>query len=512
MLTVHTFAARKTTPWLRTLLFLGATTITYLAWGINVLDEHNQASPGHVTIQLNESVYLGLLITTALLLFGAWQYIAQRREIECRIIAEQRARHLAYHDSLTGLQNRRSLEEGLGRTLASAPANERRSAVLMLDFDHFKKINDVYGHATGDEFLRIVSARMLQAVPTNGTVGRLGGDEFAVILNESAKGSDFAATARRIISVIGEPIEIEDKVLTPELSIGIVEISGTETVSEILRMADLALYRAKSKRGSCFLFYSAGMEEDFSRSTTLLQDLRQALRLEQFRVYYQPLIHCKTGQICAYEALLRWVHPLQGIISPTVFIPLAEESGLISSIGEWVLHQACRDAAAWPETIKVSVNVSPRQFLDGGFPSIVEAALATTGLEANRLVLEITETVLLRESAANLDALREIRTKGVAIALDDFGTGFSSLGYLQTFPFDIVKIDRSFVKRIGKSAQSEKILRTMIELLTSLKVPITAEGVETEVQREWVSRFGCHNMQGYLFDRPRPIAEIAMLQ
>jgi EAL domain-containing protein (putative c-di-GMP-specific phosphodiesterase class I) len=203
---------------------------------------------------------------------------------------------------------------------------------------------------------------------------------------------------------------------------------------------------------------------------------------------------------------------LQGIISPTVFIPLAEESGLISSIGEWVLHQACRDASAWPETIKLSVNVSPRQFLDGGFPSIVEAALATTGLDAKRLVLEITETVLLSESDANLDALRKMRTTGVAVALDDFGTGFSSLSYLHSFPFDIVKIDRSFVKRIGTSPQSEKILRTMIELLTSHGVPNTVEGVETEVQKEWVSRLGCHNMQGYLFGRPRPIAEIPMLQ
>ncbi|MBY3064765.1 bifunctional diguanylate cyclase/phosphodiesterase [Rhizobium laguerreae] len=485
--------------------------MTYLAWAINVLDEKDPIGPSHITVQLNESVYLGLLITLVLFSFGAWQYIVQRQEIERRIIAERRARHLAYHDSLTGLENRRSLEEELANSLESGSDNLTRNAILMLDFDHFKKINDVHGHAIGDAFLQTVSTRMLQVVQMKGSVGRLGGDEFAIFLKNCSEGTDFETIARKLISAICEPIDIAGVVLMPEVSIGVVEIAGSGSVSELLRMADLALDRAKSQQGSCFLFYESFMEEDFRRGKALHQDLSQALRLGQFRVFYQPLVNSENGRTSSYEALLRWIHPEHGLVSPMEFVPLAEETGLISSIGKWVLYQACRDATTWPKTIKVSVNVSPRQFLDCSLPSIVEAALAATGLPANRLVLEITETVLLHESEANMEILRKIRATGVAIALDDFGTGFSSLSYLQNFPFDTVKIDRSFVQRIGTSPRSEKILQAIMELFTSLGTPVTVEGIETEAQKEWVSRIGCRDMQGFLFDYPRPLVDIPML-
>ncbi|KAA0686463.1 EAL domain-containing protein [Neorhizobium sp. P12A] len=512
MLTAHSFAARKTTSWLRALVLLGGTSITYLAWAINALDESESVSPNNIIVQLDESLYLGLTITLGLLGLGAWQYIVQRQEIERRIIAEGRARHLAYHDSLTGLGNRRSLEEELTRRLACKGDDLTGSAILMLDFDHFKKINDVHGHATGDAFLRIVSTRMIQVVQSGGSVGRLGGDEFAVILKKYSGGADLGIFVRRLISAICEPIDIDGVVLMPEVSIGVVEIEGTKSSNDLLRRADLALYRAKSEQGSCFLLYEPLMEEDFLRRQALLRDLSQALILGQFCVFYQPLVDSESGRASSYEALLRWKHPEHGLISPMEFVPLAEETGLISSIGEWVLYQACQDAVAWPETIKVSVNVSPRQFLDGSFPSTVQAALAAAGLSSSRLVLEITESVLLHDSDANMDILRKIRAAGVAIALDDFGTGFSSLSYLQNFPFDTVKIDRSFVQRIGTSMQSEKILRAIMELFAALGTPVTVEGIETEAQKEWVSRIGCRDMQGYLFDHPRPLADIRMLR
>lgn len=247
MLTAHSFAARKTTSWLRALLLLGGTSITYLAWAINVLDEKDAVGPSHITVQLNE-FYLGLLITLVLLSFGGWQYIVQRQEIERRIIAERRARHLAYHDSLTGLENRRSLEEELADSLASASDKLTRNAILMLDFDHFKKINDVHGHAIGDAFLQTVSTRMLQVVQVKGSVGRLGGDEFAIFLKNCSEGTDFETIARKLISAICEPIDIAGVVLMPEVSIGVVEIAGSGSVSELLRMADLALYRAVLSR------------------------------------------------------------------------------------------------------------------------------------------------------------------------------------------------------------------------------------------------------------------------
>lgn len=506
MLTAHSFAARQTKSWFRTLSLLGGTFICYFAWAISVFDEKKIVSPRHVSIQLDEALSLGLVITMALLAFGAWQYVSQRQEIERRIIAERRARHLAYHDSLTGLANRRSLEEELTILTTAVFEHDPIGAVLMLDFDHFKEINDVHGHGVGDEFLKTVAARMRQVVQNAGTVSRLGGDEFAIILKIQDWPSAALDVASRVIAAISEPMEINGVELTAEVSIGVVEIPDHGTSSnELLRKADIALYRAKSEQGSCFLTYDPSMEVESRRRQVVLEDLRHALKLGQFRIFYQPLVNSSSGKTCSYEALLRWMHPQHGMISPAEFIPLAEENGLISSIGEWVLYQACRDAETWSESTTVSVNVSPRQFRDGSVPSIVEAALQASRLHPSRLVLEITESILLHETDANLEMLHRIRALGVVIALDDFGKGFSSLSYLQSFPFDKVKIDRSFVQHVGTSKQSEKILEAMTGLLSSLGISVTIEGVETEQQRDWLSRLNCQEMQGFLFGYPRPI-------
>jgi diguanylate cyclase (GGDEF)-like protein len=385
-------------------------------------------------------------------------------------------------------------------------------AVLCLDLDHFKDINDSLGHPIGDALLKEVGRRLAACVGENDTVARLGGDEFAVV--QLGKEEEAAATvlAGRLVEVISAPYEIADHQIIIGVSIGI-SLSPQDggNPNELLKNADLALYRAKADGRGTYRFFEAGMDARAQARRLLEMDLRAALRRNEFEVHYQPIRDVAKDQVVAFEALVRWNHPQRGLISPVAFIPLAEETGLIVQLGEVVLRNACADAASWPEDIGVAVNLSPVQFKNLNLVASVSEALASSGLSPRRLELEITESVLLQNSEATLAILHELRANGVRISLDDFGTGYSSLSYLRSFPFDKIKIDRSFVSELSTRDDSIAIVRAVTGLGRSLGIATTAEGVENHAQLELLQREGCTQAQGYLFSPPRPASEVAMM-
>jgi diguanylate cyclase (GGDEF)-like protein len=461
---------------------------------------------------------LGLFLVTSLVLSFAFQSIRhlasrdllEKTRIKMGILEEQRRAeakisHLAHHDALTGLANRTLFQTRLEQAIEQAKRGEA-CAVLCLDLDHFKDVNDTLGHSVGDRLLQAVSDRLKDETRASDTIARLGGDEFAVVqVGLSHQPHDHAKLAQRLVEALTLPFDIDGHHLTVGVSIGIAVApgDGSDTV-QLLKNADLALYRAKSDGRGRFRFFEAEMNAHAQMRRTLLIDLRRAIVADEFELFYQPKIDMRTRVITGFEALLRWRHPEQGMIMPDRFIALAEETGLIIPLGEWVLHRACADAAQWPGHIALAVNLSPVQFTSGGLTSAVESAIQTSGLSANRLELEITETVLLRDTDATLTTLHRLRALGVAIALDDFGTGYSSLGYLQRFPFNRVKIDKSFVQSLGKRKESDAIVQSVITLCKALDMAITAEGVETEEQCRILAAAGCDEGQGYLFGRPQP--------
>ena len=427
-----------------------------------------------------------------------------------RDISEQRRtreemRHMAQHDSLTGLANR-SLFNG---RLAEAVAGEGNVAVLLLDLDHFKEVNDSLGHPVGDAVLEGTADRLRSCVREGDTVARLGGDEFAVIVTGFADIAEVRRLARRIIEAANRPHEVAGETALVGGSAGIA-VSGSRDPERLLKEADIALYVAKGEARGGFRFFEPAMETGLNERQALRGDLRLGLERNEFELHYQPIVDLKRGRIACFEALLRWRHPRHGMVSPDLFIPLAEETGLILAIGEWALHSACTEAARWPEDISVAINLSTRQFRDNNLVDIISHALDQTGLSPRRLELEITESVLLKDSRANLITLRRLRENGIRIALDDFGTGYSSLGYLQRFPFSKIKIDRSFTSGLPKSEQSQAIVRSVIGLGRSLGMRVTAEGVETAAQLDWV-RSGCDEAQGYFLSRPVPADRVPEL-
>jgi diguanylate cyclase (GGDEF)-like protein len=386
----------------------------------------------------------------------------------------------------------------------------KRSPSFVLILDQFKNINDTLGHPTGDKLLKVVADRLRTCLRNSDIVARLGGDEFAVLQMGLAGPFEASALADRIVKFISEPYDIEGQHIVIGASAGIaLAPDDGETPDELLKNADVALYQAKGDGRRIFRFYEASMNARLQVRRTLELDLRKALLAGEFELYYQPLVTFDTGAISGFEALLRWRHPSRGIVAPGEFILVAEEIGLIVPLGEWVLRQACAEAKAWPGDLKVSVNLSPVQFKNGDVTHVVCAALASAGLPASRLELEITESVLLEESKINLATLHKLHALGVSISIDDFGTGYSSLSYLRAFPFDKIKIDRSFVSDLGEGRDCMKIVRAIAQLGLSLCVPTTAEGVETDMQLEWLRQAGCTEMQGYLFSRPIPQSEIA---
>ncbi len=421
-------------------------------------------------------------------------------------LAEARVVHLAEHDPLTDLPNRASFRNRLDRALETA--TEGDLAVISIDLDYFKPINDRYGHPVGDAVLVAIAERLRATVDDGGFVARFGGDEFTLLLRKKDPGV-VETQCRRLLHALNEPVVVGSIVTTVGGSMGVAFApSDGSTADELIKNADTALYRAKSEARGTFRFFAADMDQGLQDRQQLVQDLRSALANRELVLHYQPYVDAITQAITGCEALLRWNHPSRGMVSPADFIPLAEESGLIVPIGAWVIEEACREAAGWPEGQRVSINISPVQFRDRDLPDCILTALQKIGLAPNRLEVEVTETVLVADAEAALDILTRIRALGVRIALDDFGTGYSSLNYLWRFPFDKIKIDRSFVWEIDSRRDSQVIVQAIRDIARGLDMTVTAEGVETERQAELLRQTGCQELQGYLFSRPRPAEDL----
>jgi diguanylate cyclase (GGDEF)-like protein len=437
-------------------------------------------------------------------------FVATHEDITEQRIIEARIKHMAHHDALTDLPNRVLVRERLDQAISQAPRSGL--AVLCLDLDRFKEVNDTMGHPVGDALLRSVADRLRGCVRQTDTVARLGGDEFAVAQIAPNQPMDATALAARIVEAISTAHDLNGQDIVVGTSIGIAMFpdDGTDA-DQLLRNADLALYRAKSEGRGTYRFFEKGMDERMQARRMLERDLRTAIAKGEFELYYQPLIELDRNEVSGFEALLRWNHPERGRVSPVDFIPLAEETGLIVPIGEWVLRQACAEAATWPTNIKVAVNLSPVQFMAGSLVAVVFNALTASGLAASRLELEITETVLLQNGEATLATLHKLRDLGVSISMDDFGTGYSSLSYLRSFPFDKIKIDQSFVRDINENGQAQAIVHAVTSLGASLGMRTTAEGVETREQLEQLRVEGCTEVQGYYFSPPKPAGEVLAL-
>jgi diguanylate cyclase (GGDEF)-like protein len=426
--------------------------------------------------------------------------------------AQEQISHMARHDALTNLPNRTLFRERLERALQLAKRGEPL-AVLCLDLDHFKEINDSLGHPVGDALLNAVAARLHDCLTDSDTVARLGGDEFAIVqLCGNCEPTAVAALASQIVEIVAAPYDIDGHHLVIGVSIGIAMAPDDgDNPDELLKRADLALYRAKADGRGTYRFFEAGMDARAQARRLMELDLRAALRREEFEVYYQPIFDLASDETAAFEALARWNHPERGLIQPGQFIPIAEETGLIVQLGDWVLRRACREAAGWSKPASVAVNLSPVQFRNPNLAASVKSALVESGLPPHRLELEITESVLLQNSESTRAVLLELREHGVKISLDDFGTGYSSLSYLRSFPFDKIKIDRSFVSELASSDDSMAIIRAVTGLGKSLGMVTTAEGVETAEQLALLRREGCTQAQGYLFSKPRPAPEVERL-
>ena len=417
--------------------------------------------------------------------------------------ARDSMRRMALHDALTGMPNRTLFWQRTDRAFDLLGRYGQSFAVLCLDLDRFKEINDTLGHPVGDALLREVARRLRAASSDADLVARLGGDEFAVLHRGGSYPADAEALAERLLAVVSAPYELDGVSVVVSTSIGIaVAPADGSSTDELIKNADLALYRAKDDGRNLYRFFEPVMNARLQSRRTLEMDLRKGLERNEFHVVYQPLVTLANGEISGCEALLRWQHPERGAVSPAEFIPVAEEIGLISGLGEWVLREACREAARWPGEVKVAVNFSPAQFRNGSLLARVREALTLSGLSPRRLEIEITESVLLENNAANVEVLHQLRALGCRIALDDFGTGYSSLSYLRSFPFDKMKIDQSFVRDLSRSGESSTIVRSIAQLGTGLGIVTTAEGVETEEQLRFVKEAGCLEAQGYFFSRP----------
>jgi diguanylate cyclase (GGDEF)-like protein/PAS domain S-box-containing protein len=428
-----------------------------------------------------------------------------------RARAEERIAHLAHHDTLTDLPNRALLRERLEAALAYVRHGDSL-AVHYLDLDHFKSINDTLGHTVGDELLKAVAERLCGCVRDTDTVARLGGDEFAIVQTGLRDIKDAADLAQRILDLFKDPIEPGGHHVVTDVSIGIaVAPHDGVNADQLLKNADLALYGAKADGRGTYRFFESEMDVRMKRRHSLEIDLRRAIASGEFELHYQPQINARSNRICVCEALLRWRHRDRGFIAPSEFIPVAEETGLIVALGEWVLRQACADAAAWPADVKVAVNISPAQLMNQNLLPMVVNSLAASGMQPSRLEFEITEAVLLQNNEKTIAALYQLRQLGARIALDDFGTGYSSLSYLRRFPFDKIKIDRSFIEDVSGENGALAIVQAIMNLAVSLNMTTTAEGVETEEQLEIVRALGCTELQGYLFSTARPAHEIVAL-
>jgi len=437
---------------------------------------------------------------------GGW--VATHEDITEQRQSEVKIEYMAHHDALTDLANRVLLNDRLEYALGRVQHGEM-VAVHHLDLDQFKAVNDTFGHPCGDKLLRTVAERLRELVGEADTIARMGGDEFVIVQATIADPADATSLAQGVIEALSEPYDIDGQQAVIGVSIGISVGPGDGTnPDKLLRNADLALYRAKSDGRGTFRFFEPVMDLQMQTRRIMEQDLRKALPTDEFVLHYQPVVNLASKEISGFEALIRWNHPSKGMISPADFIPLAEEIGFIVPMGEWVIRQACATAARWPDDLHVAVNISAIQFRSPGLMQVIVSALAASGLAPTRLEIEITESVLLHNREATLAVLHQLRALGIRIAMDDFGTGYSSLTYLQSFPFDKIKIDRSFVKNITENSSSLNIVRAVAALANGMGMTATAEGVETAEQLHSIASEGCTEMQGFLFSRPLPAAEI----
>jgi diguanylate cyclase (GGDEF)-like protein len=432
--------------------------------------------------------------------------IADREELQAK------SQYLAYHDSLTGLGNRLLFKEQLDEALKDVSVTSHPVAVLFLDLDGFKAVNDTLGHSVGDLLLKSIAAKLRDLLPVTDRIARLGGDEFAILQVSGPQPTSSISLAEKIIEVVGHPHSIDGHDVAVGASIGIAVARPDQMNTEsFLKSADLAMYNAKSEGRGTYRIFDPQMDEIIQNRRSLERDMRAALAQGGFELFYQPLVNLQSKNVTAFEALMRWHHLDRGTVPPSEFIPVAEEMGLIVQLGEWALRSACQEAAKWPDEVRVSVNLSPLQFAKGNLVSIVMSALASAGLPASRLELEITESVLLEKSERNIAILNQLRALGVRISMDDFGTGYSSIGYLRSFRFDKIKIDQSFVRDLLIDEGSLAIVRAIAGLGISFGMTTTAEGVETEEQVRCLDLEGCIEVQGYLYSKPVPRDEVAGL-
>jgi len=417
--------------------------------------------------------------------------------------AQERISYLARFDDLTGLANRTQFREEIDRILAAVRKHENNVALHLIDLDRFKGINDTLGHPVGDKLLKDVAMRLSSVLGAKDMLTRFGGDEFVVLQNDTSSRKDAEWLAQRLLKTLTDPFEIDGHRMDIGASIGIATapLDGTDA-DQLLKKADMALYAAKRDGRGGYQFFAAEMEEAAHVRRALELDLREAINSNQFHLAFQPLVDLSTGRVTTCEALIRWVHPVRGTIPPSVFIPVAEETGMIIALGEWILNQACLEAASWGNDVKVAVNLSPVQFKDAGLVLNVATALAKSGLRAQRLELEITERLLLEESEETLVAMGQLRDLGVELSLDDFGTGYSSLNYLRKFPFHKIKIDQSFIRERESDRDARAIIEAIANLGASLEKTVVAEGIETHGQMTMVKELGVHEGQGYFFGRP----------
>ncbi|MGG2399466.1 EAL domain-containing protein [Pseudomonas sp. SH1-B] len=429
-------------------------------------------------------------------------------DVTDELAAHAQIHHMAHHDALTGLANRTLFAERLQEALAESSVGQSLVGVLCLDLDNFKNINDALGHAFGDRLLRSLAVRLQNTLRDHDTLARLGGDEFAIVLRHLDHPKDAHRTAQRLIDVVAPAFLIDDHSFTVGLSVGVaIAPNDHESADQLLRYADMALYEAKRNGRNRFEYFHPELDAAARRRRTMETDLRTALHLGQLQLHYQPIIDHQSEHISGYEALMRWHHPLNGLVMPMDFIPLAEETGLIHEVGARALNLACQEAASWGTEQTVAVNLSPAQFRNPELVHIVALALQDSGLTPQRLELEITESVLLDNSDGNIETLKRLKALGVTIALDDFGTGYSSLSYLRSFAFDRIKIDKSFINDMVDSPEAMSIVRAITGMSSSLQIKTTAEGVETEEQLEQLKAQGCSHFQGFLFGHPKPANE-----
>jgi diguanylate cyclase (GGDEF)-like protein len=478
--------------------FIGMTAVT-------VVPDSGASLPANMLPESVLTVVL-MLVTMMILAIGAMTYVIDHQSNKSAV---ERYRQLSLHDALTGLPNRMAFLERLGHLMDTPAARNDRIYIFSFDLDRFKEINDVHGHAAGDHVLRVVAERMSGNLKTGEFVARIGGDEFIAVsprLYTSGAAENFAGS---IIAELGVPILWNGQTLSVGTSIGVTTFpEGAEDIDDLMAQADIAMYRAKSSGSNNICFYDQSMDRAARERSALAMDMRAGLLRNEFQLYFQKQNDTQTGEVVGFEVLLRWFHPTRGKVPPSEFIPIAERTGFISELGDWVLRQACLEAVRWSNPLKIAVNVAPKQLANSALPSRVREVLDETGLDAARLELEITESGIIDDQQHALQIIRQLKAIGVKIAMDDYGTGYSSLSTLQLFPFDKIKIDRGFIDSVAENRQSAAIVRSTLILAQSLDIPVLAEGVENAEHLRFLQEEGCQQVQGYFYGRPQPLSAL----